>query len=65
MNLISIFHDNEVKDYPYYTLDVIIKILTKVNQFLSFLIIKIKRNIVFPKFIKFRKIIHKFHHESI
>ena len=30
MNLISIFHDNEVKEYPYYTLDIIVKILTKV-----------------------------------
>lgn len=30
MNLISIFHDNGVKSYPYYTLDVLIKILAKV-----------------------------------
>ena len=33
MNLISIFHDNGVKNYPYYTLDVLIKILAKVLHF--------------------------------
>ena len=33
MNLISIFHDNEIKEYPYYTLDIILKILTKVSLY--------------------------------